>query len=279
MIDWHKLFGVALTDFFADSPFIVELEKDLSLKRQMLDVVILRRKDGKMEEELPDGLEDLAAHNLLSYKSLREPFDDWVLKELTGHYVNYRKQVSSSFDNLLPEEQFRLYGISTRFPQKLSSQMKLHSLSQGVYDIIRGTDKIRLIVLSEIPEKTRNAIWQLFSGITEKVKSAAGQYRKHITDMSTIIYQLFENYKLEGITMPYTMEDFRKDFIRNHLDVLSPDDRLKGLSLNDRLEGLSLNERLEGLSPNERLEGLSPNDRLKGLPLEEIKEYLKQSQS
>ena len=39
MIDWHRLFGIALTDFFADSSFIVELEKDLSLKRQMLDIV------------------------------------------------------------------------------------------------------------------------------------------------------------------------------------------------------------------------------------------------
>jgi hypothetical protein len=44
---------------------------------------------------------------------LREPFDDWALKELTGHYVNYRKQISLSLDNLLPEEQFRLYGICT----------------------------------------------------------------------------------------------------------------------------------------------------------------------
>jgi hypothetical protein len=39
MIDWHRLLGIALTDYFADSPFIVELEKDLSLKRQMLDIV------------------------------------------------------------------------------------------------------------------------------------------------------------------------------------------------------------------------------------------------
>ena len=261
MIDWHRLFGLALTDFFADSPFIVELEKDLSLKRQMLDVVILHKKDGKMEEELPEGLEDLAVHNLLTYKSLREPFDDWVLKELTGHYVNYRKQVSSSFDNLLPEEQFRLYGISTRFPRKMSSQMKLHPLSQGVYDIIRGTDKIRLIVLSEIPENKRNTIWQLFSGIAEKVRLAAGRYRKHTTEMSTIIYQLFEKYNLEGINMPYTMEDFRKDFVMSHLDVLSPDDVLKRYSADDVLKRYSA------------------NDRLKGIPLEEIKEYLKQNHS
>ncbi len=253
MIDWHRLFGLALTDFFAGSPFVVELEKDLSLKRQLLDVIILRKKEGEIKEYLPDGLENLAVHNLISYKSLREPFDDWVLKELTGHYVNYRKQVSPSLDNLLPEEQFRLYGVSARFPQKLSSQMKLYQSNKGVYDIIRGTDKIRLIVLSEIPRKKRNAIWHLFSGISKDVEFAAGRYRKHTSEMSTIIYQLFENYKLEGIIdMPYTMENFKKDFVKNHLDVLSSDEVLKRYS---------------------------PDDRLKGLSLEEIQEYLKRIQN
>jgi hypothetical protein len=121
VINWHRLFGLALHDFFTGSLFVVELEKDLSLKRQFLDVVILRRQAGELKEPLPDGLENLSVHNLLSYKSLREPFDDWALKELTGHYVNYRKQVSPSLNQLLPEDEFRLYGVSTRFPQKLSS--------------------------------------------------------------------------------------------------------------------------------------------------------------
>ncbi len=43
MINWHRLFGLFLTDFFTNSPYVVELEKDLSLKQQFLDVVILRQ--------------------------------------------------------------------------------------------------------------------------------------------------------------------------------------------------------------------------------------------
>ena len=70
--------------------------------------------------------------------------------------------------------------------------------------------------------------------------------------------------------MPYTMEDFRKDFVINHLDVLSPDDVLKSFSPEDVLKSFS---------PDERLKGLSPKERLKGLSLEEIKEYLEQSQN
>jgi hypothetical protein len=29
-MDWHRLFGLTLMDFFTGSPFIVELEKDLA---------------------------------------------------------------------------------------------------------------------------------------------------------------------------------------------------------------------------------------------------------
>ena len=27
--DWHRLFGLLLTDFFTDTPFVVEVERDL----------------------------------------------------------------------------------------------------------------------------------------------------------------------------------------------------------------------------------------------------------
>ncbi len=45
-MNWHRLFGLLLTDFFAGSPFEVELEKDLSKKKQILDVVILHKRRG-----------------------------------------------------------------------------------------------------------------------------------------------------------------------------------------------------------------------------------------
>ena len=40
--DWHRLFGLLLTDFFTGSPFTVEVERDLSAQPQFLDVVIAR---------------------------------------------------------------------------------------------------------------------------------------------------------------------------------------------------------------------------------------------
>jgi len=124
-MEWHRLFGLALTDYFIDSAYRVELEKDLSLKQQLLDVVIIEQEAGQPLPELPDGLENLARHNLATYKSPRQPLDGWALDELIGHYVNYRKQISPSRERLLPAEDFRLYAVCTRVPEKLALEVSL----------------------------------------------------------------------------------------------------------------------------------------------------------
>src|SRR5262249_22938638 len=118
-MDWHRLFGLLLTDFFTGTPFVVELEKDLSLHQQFLDVVILRKKPGRFRGRLPDGLDALVDHNLITFKSHQEALDEWALKELTSHYVNYRKQARDEDDALLPEERFRLYAVCARLPHLL----------------------------------------------------------------------------------------------------------------------------------------------------------------
>src|SRR5436190_258606 len=99
-INWHRMFGLLLSDFFTGTSYVVEMEKDLSIMKQLLDVVVVRKGSGQLPDPLPDGMEDLAPHNLMTFKSFHEALDDWALKELTGHFVNYRKQVSRSPDNL-----------------------------------------------------------------------------------------------------------------------------------------------------------------------------------
>src|SRR4051794_8194548 len=101
--DWHRLFGLLLTDFFSGSPFVVEVERDLSVQKQLLDVLIVRRSHGRFAGRLPDGLEGLGPHNLLTFKSHHEALDAWAMKELIYHYVAYRKYVSPAPSNLLPE--------------------------------------------------------------------------------------------------------------------------------------------------------------------------------
>lgn len=244
-MDWHRLFGLLLTDFFTDSPFSVELERDLSLVRQYLDVVILRKGEGRFAERLPDGLDDLATFNLITFKSHQQPLTDWALKELIGHYVSYRKLVSASPDRLLPEEQFRLYAVCSRYPHNLAGAVALEAVRPGVYDCPWGTDRIRVVVVRQLPEAAHNAPLHLFSGSTQQVAYGAAHYRQRSESTSTLLDQLFERYQGEGITMPYTMDDFRRDYILEHFKELTPSQKRKAL------EGLPLEERLEGLSPQQ----------------------------
>jgi hypothetical protein len=250
-MELHRLFGLALTDFFADSAYRVDVERDLSLKKQFLDVVIIEQEADGQVPELPDGLENLGHHNLLTYKSPHQTLDSWVLDELVGHYVNYRKQASPSLEKLLPVEDFRLYAVSTRQPDKLATEVPLTPLKQGVYEALWGTHRIRIIVLSQVPEIERNALWQLFSGIAEKVQYGFLHYHWHRDDHSTVIEQLYHRYRVEGIAMSYTWDDFYRDFTRENLDKLTAEERLKGLPVEARLKGLPVEARLKGLSTKE----------------------------
>ena len=121
---------------------------DLSIKQQLLDIMIVRRRRGDRTPVLPDGLVLLADHNLLTYKSLHEPLDGWALKELVGHWVNDRKQVSPALDRLLPEESFRLFVVATRFPEKLAGKVPLHPQDVEVHDVAWGTDTVRVLMLN-----------------------------------------------------------------------------------------------------------------------------------
>jgi hypothetical protein len=71
-------------------------ELELSRPKQRLDVAIIRLTEAQVSEhrwpELPDGLTDLADHNLVSYKSIRESLTCGAMWELVSHAVIYGKQ-------------------------------------------------------------------------------------------------------------------------------------------------------------------------------------------
>ena len=46
---------------------------------------------------------------------------------------------------------------------------------------------------------------------------------------STLLDQLFAGYQVEGIAMPYTLDDFRRDYILEHFPELTPEQRRKAL--------------------------------------------------
>ncbi len=88
---------------------------------------------------------------------------------------------------------------------------------------------ICIVVAHELPRTDNNAILHLLSASPEQVRYGAEHYEQHSPDTSTLLNQLFEGYKREGLAMPYTMQDFRRDYVKEHLKDLTLEERLQGV--------------------------------------------------
>lgn len=252
----HRLFGLSWIDFFEGTPIAVETELDLSLKQQFIDIVLIRKGPGPLPRALPDGFEDLAGHNLLTFKSHQEALDAWTLWELVGHFVNYRKQASPSLQDLLPEEEFRLFAVCARFPSRLAQQVTLTPVQAGVYDLQGLALRIRVVVVAQLPLQEHNAMLHLFSAREELLRYGKEHYRPHSRETSTLLRDLFVAYSEEP-----DMSEKLKEYVRQSID--------------DLLARLPAEKRLEGLPVEKRLEGLSAQEVARALPAETLRELAK----
>jgi hypothetical protein len=90
----------------------------------------------------------------------------------------------------------------------------------------------------------------LFSASAERVGFAGGAYRRRSEQSSRLLGQLFERLQGEDFAVTFTMEDFNRQYIKEHFARLTPQER------------------------EEVLKALPPEERLAGLSAEEIRQYL-----
>jgi hypothetical protein len=133
-----------------------------------------------------------------------------------------------------------------------------------VYDCTWGTDVVRVVVAGQLPREPHNAPLHLFSASPELVGFGRGAYRRRSEETSLLLGQLFEKFRGEGFTMSFTMEDFKRQYVKEHFAKLTPEERRQAL---------------ERLSPEDRrevLQSLPAEERLAGLSAEQIRQYLDQ---
>src|SRR5438445_535373 len=116
--DWHRLFGLLLTDFFSGSPFVVEVERDLSVQQQL----------------------------------------------------------------------------------------------------------VRVVVAGELPREAHNAPLHLFSAAPDLVGFGRSAYQRRSANTSALLGQLFDRLHGEGFAMSYTMEDFQRQYVKEHFQRLTPEE-------------------------------------------------------
>jgi hypothetical protein len=276
-------------EVFAGAPWRVELEQELSLTSQELDVAIIETiaADGqaRLPDPLPDGLENLRAINLLSYKSRHESLDAWSLDELIGYYVLYRKVKLNTRNARHPLGAFGLYAVATRYPQALA-KAHAHALKatawDGVYDLRWGSHWMRIIVLNQIAPHPHNAAWELFASEQDRMRQGLRHYRArypHPRDNGrwALLEHLHRLYQREGPDMAYTMEQFLRETHEMVIDEAirrDPEAILRRFDPEDVLKHYDPEQRLQGLDPEQRLQGLDPEQRLQGLDPATIKAWL-----
>jgi hypothetical protein len=206
----------------------------------------------------------------VTFKSRHEALDAWAMKELVHHDVAYRKLVSPSPKRRLPDELFGLYAVTARLPHNLSGQVPWQQRQEGVYDCQWGTDTIRVVVAGELPREAHNAPLHLFSASPELVEFGGGSYKRRSEQTSRLLGQVFETLRGEGFAVSFTMEDFNRQYIKEHFARLTPQEQ------REALQALPLEKQQEVLEalPQEVLDALPPERRLAGLSAEQIRQYL-----
>jgi hypothetical protein len=251
-VPWHRLFEVVWWDLCRGTALDAEAEQDLSLKQQFLDLTLIRKGPGPLPEPLPDGFEDLADFNAVTFKSSEEALDWWAMCELIGHFVNLRKQFSESMQDLLPASSFRLFAVAVRYPRDLAAVVQLTEVQPGVYDLNVLTLRIRIIVVHRLPLEAQNAMLLWMSDDRERKQYGALNYRPRSEGTTTTLAQ----YILAQMEDP-DMANVIEEFIRHHnrADVIEEFIRQNGEKL---LRLLPAEERLKGLSAEEVMRALPP---------------------
>ena len=69
-----------------------------------------------------------------------------------------------------------------------------------------------------------NAPLHLFSASPDLVDFGGGAYRRRSAQTSRLLGQLFERLRGEGFAVSFTMEDFNRQYIKEHFPRLTPEE-------------------------------------------------------
>lgn len=245
-------------------PFRVIQELELAQIKQRLDAAIIRGEATQTQVEwrnLPDGLTDLADHNIVTYKSIRESLGPPAMWELVSNAVLYAKQEwkKKSSKAIKSIHTMRLIAVATHRPAWLDGATVQSTALSGIYEV-----EFLGLTIRETERMPRNSLWRLLSGDGDLVSFGIKHYQMHDAALYNILNELKRNYAMEGIEMPYTIEDYKREAARELLGRMSPKEVLEIVPGRELLQSMSAEERLEGMSREEieaYLEQLTSNNR------------------
>ncbi len=192
--NWHRLFSLMFGTIFETLGFETIAEYDVSRKSQLVDVVVVRRQTLSKTKDLPstyyEGFEDLNDHNLLSFKSFHEVFNEEALEEFYGHYSNYKKVTGMTRDKI------NLYVVTYHYPEKLFTKFNDSNLlccvkKNKIFDL-KILKKVRFI----ITKGSIHPVLGLFSNDIKQIKDSMDELIQDkwlIYQVSAYVDKLYEH--------------------------------------------------------------------------------------
>lgn len=257
MAIWHRILGTLLMDRCRNSTVEVKLELDTSQVRQLLDCLLLYAPSHRGHPLLPEGFEPLTPYTLVSFKSHQDGVTDFALRELIAHGIGFQKYQETLQPGPLEPHALSLVMVSARHPQALARKLPFTKQGQGIYTIHYGLVSIRLLVTSRLRMVPQNAPLLAVSGQPKRIAYAASILSEETDIARGMLARALKQYKLEGLEMPYTLEDAKRELIDFYVSEATPEQRLKGLPPEELSKRLSPEQRLKGLQPEQRLKGLT----------------------
>jgi hypothetical protein len=190
------------------------------------------------------------------------------VSELIAHYVAYRKLVSPTTSELLPEGDFRLFAVCARTPSGMAGRgrVAMTRLREGVYDATVPSGAIRVVVVRELPREGRNAMLALFGG-EGLLQYGYENHRFRSQGIGSLLGEMLRQAIEEGLIMPDKLQEYLRE---------ATDRMLKDLPVEKRLEGVSSADLAKVLTP-ERLKGVPVETLLAALPPETLQELVRRA--
>jgi hypothetical protein len=274
---WHPLFVNVLSHELAGA-YDVLGEVQVGIIPLRLDVVLLRRARGRLTAQIRRELATLATilnrYTFIELKAPTDRLEHGDLDYLFGCVHLFRSQQSTPVKSREITQIVLAPRLSSAFRRDVkSSGWKLAQVAPGVHRLTGALEFPTYAIESDVVSGPGEPILTLFSRvflrrsptiIKELVAAGHGgvlQYMVQQVRQFEAAGEEFTRQHRESEVMRRESKNWIKEFLKS----LSPEERLEGLSPEKRLEGLSPEKRLEGLPPEKRLEGLSPEEILKSL--------------
>lgn len=287
---WHPLLVRLLTHLMGKA---YEVQDEVLVGRMPLrvDILLIRREQGQLsaaaERDLGALVPLLNRFTLVEFKGPTDALERGDLAQLIGCAFLWHSQQAGA----IPPHEVTLVVLAPRLNDPFREDLRLfgwevEEREAGVFAIDGAPWKLWVIETDVMAQRGQpvlslvsHALLDDPAGIMKALRGTdCGPLLSYAMQQIQQFATLGKEFAMQHTETEY-LGEWTEDLKTAVLELIPPQDRLRGLSPEDLRKIFSPEELLRGLPPEDRLRGLPPEDRLRGLSdeeLDQLRELLEQ---